>query len=175
SAPRVSRAIVRALAKVPADRFDSIQQFLNALIAPEGATTQATLIAETQRPSSSRTRGWLIPALAAVVLVAAVWWFVAGRESPRTPAGSRAVSAVAVLPFQDLADSSDVSDLGHGVTDGLIADLAEVGSLKVIAGASGSAAQGTARSLADLARELGVDGVVKGTIQRTGDDVLVNV
>jgi TolB-like protein/Tfp pilus assembly protein PilF len=173
--PSVETAIMRAMAKVPADRFDTIQQFLDALAVPEGAATQATLPAETQRPPAPRTRRWLIPALAAVVLAAAVWWFVAGRESPRTPAGSRAVTAVAVLPFQDLADSSDGSYLGHGVTDGLIADLAEVGSLKVIAGASGSAAQGTARSLADLARELGVDGVVKGSIRRTGDDVLVNV
>jgi TolB-like protein/tetratricopeptide (TPR) repeat protein len=163
------------MGKLPADRFDSIQQFLDALASPAEAATQPALAAGTRRPPAPRTRRRLIIALAAVVMVAAAWWFVAGRESRHAHPGSRTVSAVAVLPFQDLADSSDGSYLGHGVTDGLIADLAEIGSLKVIAGASGSAAQGTARSLADLARELGVDGVVKGSIRRTGDDVLVSV
>ena len=66
-----------------------------------------------------------------------------------TPA-RRAVTAVAVLPFQDPASSPDSSYLGDGMTEGLIADLAQIGSLKVISRSSGAVAQGTARSLAEL-------------------------
>jgi len=108
-----------------------------------------------------------------VVVVA--WWAVAGRTARRTPPGSRQIRAVAVLPFQDLAGSSDGAYLGEGMTEGLIADLAQIGSLKVISGSSGSVAQGTARSLADLARELGIEAVVKGSIRRAGDTIRVNV
>jgi Predicted integral membrane protein len=48
------------------------------------------------------------------------------------------VTAIAVLPFLDLAGSPDTTYLGLGMTDGLIADLAEVGSLKVISRSSGA-------------------------------------
>ena len=61
------------------------------------------------------------------------------------------------------------------MTEGLIADLAQIGSLKVISGSSGSMAQGTGRSLAEVARELGVEAIVKGSIRRAGDSVRVNV
>jgi tetratricopeptide (TPR) repeat protein len=61
------------------------------------------------------------------------------------------------------------------MTDGLTADLAEIGSLKVLSRSSASMAPGTSRSLADLASTLGVDAVVKGSIRRSGDTVWVNV
>ena len=61
------------------------------------------------------------------------------------------------------------------MTEGLIADLAEIGSLKVISRSSGAVAEGKARSLAELAGELGVEAVVKGSIRRAGDSVRVNV
>jgi TolB-like protein len=80
-----------------------------------------------------------------------------------------------VLPFRDPASSPDSSYLADGMTEGLIADLAQIGSLKVISGASGSMAQGTGRSLAEVGRELGVDAIVRGSIRRAGDSVRVNV
>jgi serine/threonine-protein kinase len=173
-APSVEGAIMRAMSKVPADRFDSIQQFMDALASPENATAQATEPAGNRPGSRGRRR--LVAALAAgVVVAAAAWWFVAGRAGHGTHPDSRTVTSVAVLPFQDLADSSDVSYLGNGMTAGLIAELAQIGSLKVISGASGSMAKDKARSLADLARELGIDGVVKGSLRRAGDIVSVNV
>ena len=85
------------------------------------------------------------------------------------------VTAVAVLPFQDRAGSPDSSYLGEGMTEGLVGDLAQIGSLKVISRSSGAVAQGTARSLAELASELGVEAVVKGSIMRAGDSVSVHV
>ena len=60
------------------------------------------------------------------------------------------------------------------MTQGLIADLAQIGSLKVISGSSGSIAQ-AGRSLAEVGHKLGVQAVVKGSIRRAGDSVRVNV
>ena len=165
----VEGAIIQAMAKVPADRFASIQRFLDALQSPGIASLPQTV---SPRP---RSRLVMTTLGAGVLVVVVAWWAVAGRTARRTPPGSRPIRAVAVLPFQDLAGSSDGAYLGEGMTEGLIADLAQIGSLKVIAGSSGSVAQGTARSLADLARELGIEAVVKGSIRRAGDTIRVNV
>jgi serine/threonine-protein kinase len=161
----VEAAIIQAMAKLPVDRFASMQQFLDALESPNVAALPA-------RPRVSRR---LVAALGAGALVAAAAWFVIGRTTRGTRSGAGMVRAVAVLPFQDFADSAEGSYLGAGMTEGLIADLAQIGSLKVISGASASVAMGTARSQANLARDLGVDAVVTGSIRRTGDTVRASV
>jgi TolB-like protein/tetratricopeptide (TPR) repeat protein len=158
-------AIMQAMAKLPVDRFASMQQFLDALESPNVAALPA-------RPRVSRR---LLAALGAGALIVAAAWFVIGRTTRGTRSGAGMVRAVAVLPFQDFADSAEGSYLGAGMTEGLIADLALIGSLKVISGASASVAMGTARSQANLARDLGVDAIVTGSIRRTGDTVRATV
>jgi TolB-like protein len=164
---------MQAMAKLPADRFATMQQFLEALERPEIVSVRPALPAPSSGPSVRRR---VMTALGAGVIVAMVtWWFVAGHPTSRAQPTSSVVTAVAVLPFQDLASGPDSSYLGEGMTEGLIADLAQIGSLKVISRSSGAVAQGTARSLAELASELGVEAVVKGSIRRAGDTVRVNV
>jgi eukaryotic-like serine/threonine-protein kinase len=171
----VEGAIMRAMAKLPADRFASMRHFLTALDSPEIATFPAGVPARPRSPSMRRVSRRVTIGLVAGLLAAAGWWLTDGRRASHALPGSSAVTAVAVLPFQELGTSPDSSYLGEGVTIGLIADLAQIGSLKVISRSSGAVAQGTARSLAELASELGVQGVVKGSIRRTGDTVRVNV
>jgi serine/threonine-protein kinase len=174
----VERAIVQAMAKLPADRFPSIQQLLDALSSPEISASRTAIAAPPPpaRPTGTRTRHWTMTALAAAAVAAlAGRWFAAGHPSSGAQPGSRVVTAVAVLPFQDLATGPDSSYLGEGMTEGLTADLAQIASLKVISRSSGAAAEGKKRSLAELASELGVEAVVKGSIRRTGDTVRVTV
>jgi len=173
----VEGAIVRAMAKLPVDRFPSIQRFLDALASPDSVSIQPTLPARPPSRSQPRVSRRMLTLLGAglLVAVAAGWWLAAGRMTGRPQPGSRMVSAVAVLPFQDVASGPDSSYLGDGMTEGLIADLAEIGSIKVISRSSGAAAQGATRSLAQLAKDLGVDAVVKGSIRKAGDSVRVNV
>jgi len=165
----VEQAIVRAMAKLPPDRFPSVQQFLDALEAPAPAAAAGPV-----RPRASRRLGSAL-GLGVVALAAVAAWFVAGRTSTGGRAAPRRINAVAVLPFTELGGSPDSSYLADGITDGLIADLAQIGSLKVISRSSGALAGGTAGSLARMARELGVEAVVKGSIVRTGDTVRVSV
>ena len=174
----VERAIVQAMAKLPADRFASIQQLLDALGSPEIAAGRTAVAAPPPPPSptGARTRQRTMTGLAAAAVAAlAGWWFAAGHPSSGAQPASRVVTAVAVLPFQDLAAGPDSSYLGEGMTEGLTADLAQIASLKVISRSSGAAAEGKSRSLAELASELGVEAVVKGSIRRTGDTVRVSV
>ena len=172
----VEGAIMKAMAKVPADRFGSMRQFLDALATPETTSVGPAPPALSQRRFGARASRRLLGALGVGLLVAAaVWWFAAGRSARGAYPGLRVVTAVAVLPFRDPASSPDSSYLADGMTEGLIADLAQIGSLKVISGSSGSVAQGAGRSLAEVGHELGVDAIVKGSIRRAGDSVRVNV
>ncbi len=172
----VEGAIMQAMAKLPADRFASMQRFLDALESSEIASVRRVVPARLWTSSGPRVGRRVMIALGTAVLGAmATWWFVAGRTADRAQPASSVVTAVAVLPFEDLASSPDGSYLAEGMTEGLIADLAQIGSLKVISRSSGTVAQGTARSLAELASELGVETVVKGSIRRAGDTVWVNV
>ncbi len=162
----VENAIVQAMAKIPGDRYMSMEWFLDALQAAKGGQERAATSGGGSR-SRLRLLAITVAAAGALALLAALW-VARGRTA------SRARHSVAVLPFQDLGNDSAGSYLGDGITEGLIADLAGIGSIKVISRESGAAAQG-ARTLARLARELGVQAVVNGSYRRTRDTVQVRV
>ena len=61
------------------------------------------------------------------------------------------------------------------MTDSLITDLAQIGSLKVISRTSSVHYKQTRKSLPEIAGELNVDGIVEGTVQGSGDRVRINV
>ena len=169
--PEVEAAIVRAMAKAPADRFPSIRQFLDAL-APSPATSTTT-VAAAARPALWRRAAAVL--LGAVLLAGAGWWFLAGRGTAPGAPKALPVTSIAVLPFRELEASPDSSYLGDGMTEGLIADLSQIGSLKIISRSSGAMAQGTALPLAGRASELGVHALVEGSIGRAGDSVRIGV
>jgi serine/threonine-protein kinase len=174
--PDVEAAILRAMAKTPADRFPSIRRFLEALElshalsgAPNVPSGPAT---DTRRRSRRRAAAALV---ATLMLAAAGWWLVARRPPPPGGVAASAVGSIAVLPFRELGANPDSSYLGDGMTEGLIADLSQIGSLKVISRSSGAMAQGSAMPLAGRASELGVNALVDGSIGRSGDSVRVRV
>jgi eukaryotic-like serine/threonine-protein kinase len=174
--PEVEAAILRAMAKTPADRFPSIRQFLDALepshIVPAAAPARAPVA-----PAGTR-RVWgraAAVAAAAVLLGGAGWWLLRNRAMPVAAGPPGAVTAIAVLPFKELETNPDSSYLGDGMTEGLIADLSQIGSLKVISRSSGAMVQGSALPLAGRASELGVQALVEGSIRRVEDSVRVGV
>src|SRR5262249_61745704 len=63
--------------------------------------------------------------------------------------------------------------VADGMTDALIGDLAQIGALRVISRTSAMHYKGANKSLPEIARELKVDAVVEGRVQRSGDRVHV--
>ena len=59
------------------------------------------------------------------------------------------------------------------MTDALTTDLAQLGSLRVISRTSAMRYKKTDKPLQEIARELNVDGIVEGTVQRSGDRVRI--
>jgi TolB-like protein/tetratricopeptide (TPR) repeat protein len=75
---------------------------------------------------------------------------------------------LAVLPFANLNRDPDKDYFADGVTDALITELARIPAVRVISRQSVLHLKGSSRRLEEIARDLGVDGVVEGTVLHEG-------
>jgi TolB-like protein/DNA-binding winged helix-turn-helix (wHTH) protein len=130
----------------------------------EEAPGLATAVAA-RRPS--RTLRLALAALAVLVLAGLIAWaWQASRHGP-------AVVSVAVLPLEDLAASPGQEYFADGITDELITELAKIGSLRVISRTSVMRYKRSQKPLPEIARELGANSIIEGTVLRSGDRVRV--
>jgi serine/threonine protein kinase/tetratricopeptide (TPR) repeat protein len=165
--PIVTRQLIaRCLEKDPEARFQTAQDLEFALSMP----------ASTPEASSVKTRGGKLGVLAAgaaalAMLLVLVLWTRA--RTPADPSGSQTIRVIAVLPLEELSGQSDQAFLADGLTEALISDLSQVRALRVIARASVMRYKKTTRSPREIARELGVAGLVAGTVVRVNDRVRV--
>jgi TolB-like protein len=90
-------------------------------------------------------------------------------------AAPRALRSIAVLPLENLSGDSSQQCFVDGMTEQLITDLAKVTSLRVISRTSVMRYKGTKEGLPEIARELKVDGIVEGSVQRSGKRVRITV
>src|SRR5215471_15861416 len=76
------------------------------------------------------------------------------------------ISAVAVLPLENLSRDPEQEYFADGITDALITDLAKSSDVRVTSRTSVVHYKGTKKSIGDIGRELNVDAVVEGTVTR---------
>ena len=172
----VERAITRALAKSPADRFATTAEF--ALALTQAATGPVTVVTQAAKaaPDVRRRRGWgrvgwaLVAGLVAIGLITGVRALSRNRGVKASPA-ELSIRSLAVAPLENLTGDSAQTYLAQGVTDQLIANLAQIASLTVIK----LPPRRGDRAPADIARERGVDidAVLAGSFQRAGDEVRI--
>jgi TolB-like protein/Flp pilus assembly protein TadD len=155
--PGIPAALVRIIGKCMEKererRYSSAQELLAELKkVREGRT------------SASRRRVLPIAALAGVVvLLLAARAFISG---PR-------ITRLAVLPLANLSGDSSQEYFADGMTEILIADLTQIGSLRVISRASSMQFKGVKKPLPEIAKQLGVDAVVTGTVMKSGERVRI--
>lgn len=165
------QALTRALARVPADRFGSAQQFAEAL--ERGATQPAVPVpgAPTRRLPRLALGLLGVAAAAAILLISNA----GGVRSRLTggAAGAR-IESLAVLPLENLSGDPQQDYLAAGMHEALILDLGRLSGLKRVS-ARGSVLryQGTAKSAREIGAELDVQAVITGTVLRSGDRVRV--
>jgi len=114
---------------------------------------------------------WIALVGVPLLVLAAIVYVVLTRQRSRS--ATPAVRSIVVLPFQNLSGDASQDYLVDGVTDALIGDLAQIGALRVISRTSAMHYKGTNKSLPEIAKELNVDAVVEGTVQRSGERVHV--
>ena len=83
------------------------------------------------------------------------------------------IQSVAVLPLENLSQDTEQDYFADGMTEELIASLAKIGALHVTSRTSVMRYKRTKKSLSQVAQELNVDGIVEGTVQRSGDRVRI--
>jgi len=98
---------------------------------------------------------------------------------PRRPSVRRAVArpagirSLAVLPLTNLSREPEQEYFADGMTEALITDLAQIGELRVISRTSVMRFKGAQSPLAEIARELNVEGIVEGSVLRVGERVRI--
>ncbi len=161
----LDRVIAHCLEKDPDRRFQTAQDLLFALRSLQTGPTAAVAAAPAARFAFPR----LLAAGAAVVALAIVGIFLArGRV-----AGPPNLRSVAVLPLANLSGDPEQEYFADGMTDELITDLSKIQSLRVISRTSMMRFKGTKEGLPAIAKALGVDAVVEGSVRRAGNQVRV--
>ena len=107
-----------------------------------------------------------------VFCLATIAWSLRNPASPQ-PKELPPVRSVAVLPLVNLSNDHDEQFFADGVTDELITSLAQISSLRVTSRTSTMSYQSTQKSAAQIAKELGVEALVEGSVVRSGSRVRI--
>ncbi|HET6462773.1 MAG TPA: protein kinase [Candidatus Krumholzibacteria bacterium] len=162
--------IRRCLEKDPARRFQSASDLAFAI---ETSSTASL-------PSVSADKGKphvrALARIIAVVLVAFIGAFLLLRTRGNSPAPAKgpAVRSLAVVPFTSLSHESSDEYFSAGMTDALTTELSHIAALKVISSHSTARFRNTTQSPAEIAKALGVEALVLGSVLRDGDRVRIS-
>jgi TolB-like protein/Tfp pilus assembly protein PilF len=99
------------------------------------------------------------------------------EETKREPVDALPIPAksIAVLPFGNLSRDPDNAYFVEGIQDEILTRLSKIGDLKVISRTSTQKYKSAPDNLRDVARELGVANILEGSVQKSNDQVRVNV
>ena len=133
------------------------------------------IAAEVPRLAAWWRARWVLGSLGIVavlgILLAANFGRLRGRLLPALV--EPRIKSLAVLPLENLTGDPAQEYFVDGMTNALIAELAKVRGLKVISRTSVMHYKGARKTLPEIARELQVDAVVEGTVERNGNEVKI--
>jgi len=172
--PDLRRIVVRCLDKNPQQRFQSVSDLAFALQALSDSV-------RTGRFQNSALSGRKISVAVLTVVVTTAISVVVGLSvakpgnwhnwlRPRSSTGSATeIHSLAVLPLQNLSDDPAQEYFADGMTEELTTDLSKLGAVRVISRTSAMRYKGAKMPLPEIARELNVDGVIEGSVERSGN------
>ena len=99
----------------------------------------------------------------------------ASGSLPSYVSSPRPIRTIAVLPLVDFSQGSDGDYFADGITEAIIGDLSRLSGLVVRMRTSVMRYKGTSKSIAEIGRDLSVDAVLEGTVQRSSDRVRTNM
>jgi eukaryotic-like serine/threonine-protein kinase len=168
--------VLRCLAKDPAARFSSAHELAEALKGHDATAWPTTppAPAPAGRAAAAGHRGaWASVTLVAAVLVVLGGSLLVTRLPACRPAGRHAIQSLAVLPLVNLSGDPQQEYFADGMTDELITSLSQIAALRIISRTSVMRFKGTSLALPDIARRLHVDGVIEGSVMRSGSRVRI--
>ncbi|MBA3569629.1 MAG: protein kinase [Pyrinomonadaceae bacterium] len=126
-----------------------------------------------QRSIFTSRRALVLSGFAVVLVSVALVYALRFRGVPATRQPE--IRSLAVLPMANLSGDPGQDYFADGMTETLIAGLAKVQALRVISRTSVMQYKGARKPLPDIARELNVDAIVEGSVQRFGERVKITV
>jgi TolB-like protein/Tfp pilus assembly protein PilF len=175
---KLESILQKALRKNSDERYQTIKEMLAGLrnlkgeLEAEGSSPQTKARAESIVSKIKRHKRGVLLTLAAAVLVAAAFaysfFFVAPAPSPNE-------KSIAVLPFENRSEDKSNAYFTDGVQDEILTRLSKIGDLKVISRTSTQRYKNTSQKLSEVANQLGVANLLEGSVQKTNDQVRINV
>jgi serine/threonine protein kinase/Tfp pilus assembly protein PilF len=168
----------KALRKNSDERYQTSKEMLADLHNLKGKLEAKSSFSQTKAHSASivskikrHKRGALLTlaaALLAAVAAAYSFFFIARAPLPNE-------KSIAVLPFENLSEEQSNAYFADGIQDEILTRLSKIADLKVISRTSTQRYKHTSQSPSQIAHQLGVANVLEGSVQKTNDQVRVNV
>ena len=174
---KLESILQKALRKNSDERYHTIKEMLADLRLLKEELEADSSLPQTKAPAESivskikhHKRGMLFT-LAGALLAAAVvysFYFVAPAPLPNE-------KSIAVLPFENLSEEKSNAYFADGIQDEILTRLSKIADLKVISRTSTQRYKNTSQKLSEIANQLGVANLLEGSVQKTNDQVRVNV
>ncbi|HWB42282.1 MAG TPA: protein kinase [Gemmatimonadales bacterium] len=196
----IEDAVLQALEKTPADRYQKMADFADALAdlesavavrrtTPRGMTAErraaprATRSTRVSGPASepaswfSGARLWTVVGGVVLAGAAVAGWLLWGRPGTATerPRGGLNDNRIAVLYFDNIGGGDSLDYLASGLTEGLIRELSQVQTLDVVSTGGVAPFRGSTVSRDSIARALQAGALVAGGVERVGGQLRVTV
>jgi eukaryotic-like serine/threonine-protein kinase len=163
----LASVVARCLAKEPAERYESTRDLARDLKQILEAQSRGYTAARSAGPAWSRA-ALLAAAVVVLAIVTVAAWF--WRSSP-TPPGEPERPLVAVQAFRNLSPEPDQAYFAAGMTEEIRGQLSKVSGLRLLSRSAVETYAGA--DLSRMVRELGVNGLVEGTVRIDGARVRI--
>ena len=171
--PKIEAIVQKALRKDKDERYQTTGEMLADLRSFKGELELAgparagVIVRQTKR----HKRGVLIMLAMAILAAGAFaysFFFVAAPPPPNE-------KSIAVLPFENLSEEKSNAYFTDGIQDEILTRLSKIADLKVISRTSTQRYKHTSQRPSEIAHQLGVAKLLEGSVQKTNDQVRVNV
>jgi eukaryotic-like serine/threonine-protein kinase len=175
----LQRIVQRCLEKNPEQRFQSASDLAFGLETLSDSDSSVIPTRTSLAQSRVRQKWIVVFSIASAGVVAFILfatlanWRNRFAGEPGKVINTERIHSLAVLPMQNLSGDSAEEYFADGMTEELTADLAKIGSVRVISRTSSMRYKGQTKPLPEIAKELNVDGVIEGSVQRSGNRVKV--
>jgi serine/threonine protein kinase/tetratricopeptide (TPR) repeat protein len=168
--PKLEDIILKCLEKDPENRYQSVKELrvdLRRLAEPSSIAPAL--------PPPRRRYGVTAIAISAVLLAGVLVGLNVGgwRERFLKRASPGRIESLAVLPLENLSGDPQQDYFADGMTEAVITEVAQISELRVTSRTSVVQYKHTKKSLREIAKELGVDAVLEGAVQRSGGRVAI--
>src|SRR5436309_4627924 len=146
-------------------------------ITPDGV--KRTEVADAMpKVTTQKKRAWIYVVVIGAAISIALFFlgrYTAGSKIAAAVPNDIPSKSIAVLPFESLSEDKNNAYFAEGVQDEILTRLAKVADLKVISRTSTQRFKSAPSDLREIAKQLGVAHILEGSVQKSNDQVRVNV